>query len=158
TPNEVVFTPSLPAYIEANGGGCYLEFDVRVEADRTNDSTPLQIEQRAAFASSASCANGESSKVSVNFGIGPEGHIGGNPVTSATTHDIFAFDGETRTTERMTWSMASDGTEANGPSFFPAISRDGRFVAFESLASNLVANDRNDFCSPLDINYFLLDE
>jgi hypothetical protein len=35
------------------------------------------------------------------------------------------------------------GQQANDTSFFPAISADGRFVAFESDASNLVAGDTN---------------
>jgi hypothetical protein len=47
-------------------------------------------------------------------------------------------------------SVASDGTEGNGRSGFesyenrrPSISADGRFVAFESAATNLVSNDSN---------------
>jgi Tol biopolymer transport system component len=41
-------------------------------------------------------------------------------------------------------SVASDGTQAIGPfTDNPAISPDGRFVAFESSASNLVAGDTN---------------
>ena len=40
-------------------------------------------------------------------------------------------------------SAGLDGEEANGPSQAPAISADGRFVAFASDASNLVANDGN---------------
>lgn len=40
-------------------------------------------------------------------------------------------------------SIASDGTEANGRSFNPLISRDGRSVVFESDASNLVEGDTN---------------
>ncbi len=35
------------------------------------------------------------------------------------------------------------GTEANGPSFSPAITPDGRYVAFVSSATNLVPNDVN---------------
>jgi Tol biopolymer transport system component len=38
---------------------------------------------------------------------------------------------------------ASDGTEANGPSYEPSISGDGRFVAFTSTATNLVDGDTN---------------
>ncbi len=41
-------------------------------------------------------------------------------------------------------SVASDGSQANGMSLFPALSADGRYVAFVSLASNLVANDLNN--------------
>jgi Tol biopolymer transport system component len=40
-------------------------------------------------------------------------------------------------------SVASDGTEANGPSRRPSISDDGRRVAFVSEATNLVAGDTN---------------
>src|SRR5262249_43185861 len=40
-------------------------------------------------------------------------------------------------------SVASDGTQANDRSGFPALSADGRVVAFESLATNLVPRDTN---------------
>ena len=39
--------------------------------------------------------------------------------------------------------MATDGTQANGDSFVPSISADGRYVAFSSSASNLVPRDTN---------------
>jgi Tol biopolymer transport system component len=55
--------------------------------------------------------------------------------------DIFVRDRLAQTTERV--SVASDGSEANGTSFEPAISANGRFVAFTSLASNLVPGDGN---------------
>jgi Tol biopolymer transport system component len=40
-------------------------------------------------------------------------------------------------------SVATGGGQANSRSFVPAISADGRFVAFYSDASNLVAEDKN---------------
>ena len=40
-------------------------------------------------------------------------------------------------------SIASDGTQANGPSSEPDISGNGDFVAFTSAATNLVQNDTN---------------
>ncbi len=55
--------------------------------------------------------------------------------------DIFVHDRVTGITERV--SIASDGTEANGWSYFPSISADGRYVAFPSLASNLIPDDNN---------------
>jgi archaellum component FlaF (FlaF/FlaG flagellin family) len=55
--------------------------------------------------------------------------------------DVFVFDRQTSTTERV--SIASSGTEANQTSFFPAISDDGRYVTFESIASNLIPGDTN---------------
>ena len=51
--------------------------------------------------------------------------------------DVFVHDRTTGTTERV--SVASDGTQANLASSSPAISGDGRVVAFESYASNLAA-------------------
>jgi Tol biopolymer transport system component len=44
-------------------------------------------------------------------------------------------------TERI--SVGMNGEEANGPSEYANISADGRYVAFHSLANNLVANDNN---------------
>jgi Tol biopolymer transport system component len=47
----------------------------------------------------------------------------------------------TPTTTRV--SGASDGTQSNGNSFDPSISEDGRFVVFDSNATNLAASDTN---------------
>ncbi len=55
--------------------------------------------------------------------------------------DVFVYDRQTRQTTRV--SVASDGTEANGPSAHPSISADGRYVVFDSAASNLVPYDGN---------------
>src|SRR5438094_720699 len=61
--------------------------------------------------------------------------------------DVFVHDRQTGTTERV--SVASDGAQGNGSSglvtfaFPPALSADGRFVAFVSFATNLVASDTN---------------
>ena len=62
--------------------------------------------------------------------------------------DVFVRDRLRRTTERV--SLSSKGSQAEGTapfdalSLFPSISADGRFVAFSSLAMNLVAGDTND--------------
>ncbi|OQX59363.1 MAG: hypothetical protein B5M52_03630, partial [Helicobacteraceae bacterium 4484_230] len=57
--------------------------------------------------------------------------------------DIFVRDRDTNITERT--SVNSGGTEeGNGYSFGPSISADGRYVAFESSASNLVSDDTNN--------------
>src|SRR5207248_3118566 len=55
--------------------------------------------------------------------------------------DVFVHDRQTGTTERM--SVASGGTQGNGFSAGLALSADGRFVAFHSTATNLVAGDTN---------------
>jgi Tol biopolymer transport system component len=41
-------------------------------------------------------------------------------------------------------SVASDGTQANDASYTPSVSTDGRYIAFQSYASNLVAGDTNN--------------
>jgi archaellum component FlaF (FlaF/FlaG flagellin family) len=66
-----------------------------------------------------------------------------NLVTGDTNgaYDGFVHDRVTGTTTRA--SVATDGTQANGRSSSPAISADGRYVAFPSEASNLVASDTN---------------
>jgi len=56
--------------------------------------------------------------------------------------DVFVHDRNTGTTERV--SIASDGTQGDDESFSPAISSDGRYVAFQSDATNLVPNDTNN--------------
>ena len=56
-------------------------------------------------------------------------------------NDIFVRDTVTNTTSRV--SMSSAGAEANGDSSDSSISSDGRYVAFDSGASNLVAGDTN---------------
>jgi Tol biopolymer transport system component/Ca2+-binding RTX toxin-like protein len=57
-------------------------------------------------------------------------------------YDIFVRDLTTGTTERV--SIDSIGGEANNDSYNPAISGDGRYVAFESLANDLVSGDNNN--------------
>ncbi|MBA2570626.1 MAG: PD40 domain-containing protein [Chloroflexi bacterium] len=55
--------------------------------------------------------------------------------------DVFVRDRQTGITKRV--SVSSAGSEANSYSRDPSISADGRYVAFESGANNLVANDTN---------------
>jgi len=57
--------------------------------------------------------------------------------------DVFVRDTVAGTTTRV--SVLSDGTQANADSTAPAFSADGRYVAFGSSASNLVAGDTNGF-------------
>jgi Tol biopolymer transport system component len=56
--------------------------------------------------------------------------------------DIFVHDRKTGKTRRI--SVALGGGDAGGTSNYGAISRDGRFVAFESDSENLIQSDEND--------------
>jgi hypothetical protein len=58
-------------------------------------------------------------------------------------NDIFVHDRATGTTTRV--SVATSGVEANDGSDYPAISEDGRYIAFSSTASNLVTPDTNRY-------------
>ncbi len=55
--------------------------------------------------------------------------------------DVFVHDRQTGVTALV--SAANDGVQGDGESDWPSVSGDGRFVAFHSLASNLVSGDTN---------------
>ncbi len=57
-------------------------------------------------------------------------------------NDVFCRDRLLGTTELI--SVSTTGEQGNGYSTYAAITPDGRFVAFESGASNLVTHDAND--------------
>src|SRR6185369_14522481 len=98
---------------------------------------------------SVSTAGAQASGDSMNPSLSSDGQVvafeslTGNLVAGDTNarRDIFARDRQGPATERV--SVADGGAQANADSFNAAVSADGRFVAFESLASNLVASDTN---------------
>src|SRR5262249_18041849 len=55
--------------------------------------------------------------------------------------DVFVHDRSSGITELV--SVRSNGAQGNGDSDWPSLSSNGRFVAFESGASNLVVSDGN---------------
>src|SRR5215218_6172717 len=63
------------------------------------------------------------------------------PAAPSDLGDVFVRDRSMSRTERV--SVDSAGRQANGLSFSPTISADGRYVVFKSDASNLVAADGN---------------
>lgn len=60
-----------------------------------------------------------------------------------TSDDIYRRDIQDPTNPTLLISVDSAGTKASGSSQRPRLSADGRFVAFESTASNLVLSDTN---------------
>jgi hypothetical protein len=73
------------------------------------------------------------------------------PVISADGNHVAYVEGDgtihvfdVATTVTTIASVASDSTPANASSFGPTISADGRYVAFSSAATNLVAGDTNN--------------
>jgi Tol biopolymer transport system component len=63
------------------------------------------------------------------------------PDDTNAVYDVFVHDRQTGETSRV--SVSSGGTQADSDSQYASISADGRYVAFESYASNLVADDTN---------------
>jgi Tol biopolymer transport system component len=64
------------------------------------------------------------------------------PVDENFTADIFVYQRQTGTTTRV--SVYNGGFEADGNSFHPTLSADGRLVAFESDSFNLAWNDPDE--------------
>jgi hypothetical protein len=62
---------------------------------------------------------------------------------SNNQYDVFEHDMTTGTTIRVSLAAKGSGWQANNLSLSPSISGDGRYVAFESLAANLVPGDTN---------------
>lgn len=104
---------------------------------------------------------GETSRVSVSSGGGEGNGYSEQPAISAdsryvafTSHasnlvpgdtngsgDVFVHDRITAVTRRV--SVDTGGEQGNSLSWQPSISADGRYVAFESSATNLVPDDTN---------------
>jgi Tol biopolymer transport system component len=68
----------------------------------------------------------------------------GSSAPLGPTLDVFLRDLQTNTTVRVSRTSGADGADGNGGSFEPSVSRDGRFVAFSSTASNLDPDDRDE--------------
>jgi len=87
--------------------------------------------------------------LSSNPGITPDGRYvvfsskASNLVDGDTngTLDVFIRDRIAETTERL--SVRTDGSQATGDSYFPAVSANGRYVFFLSTAADLVPGDTN---------------
>ncbi|MFJ5695519.1 TolB family protein [Arthrobacter sp. NPDC093125] len=113
-------------------------FDAFVR-DRVTGST-----ERVSVASDGTQANGSSQRAAISADGRYVAFVSdaSNMVPGDTngTFDAFVRDRVTGSTERI--SVTDDGTQANGiGSFNPAISADGRYVAFGSFADNLVPGD-----------------
>ena len=59
------------------------------------------------------------------------------------THDIYVHDRVAHQTILV--SLSSTGVQGDSSSYNPSISSDGRYVAFESYAQNLVVDDEQDY-------------
>jgi Tol biopolymer transport system component len=103
--------------------------------------------RRVSLSSAGTQANGHSLSPTISadgrfvaFASDATNLVGGD---TNGARDIFVRDRQTGKTRRV--SVSSAGAEGNGSSNGLSISADGRFVAFQSNATNLVSGDTNGF-------------
>src|SRR5439155_1725953 len=144
---------AFPPALSADGRFiAFVSFATNLVAGDTNAATDVFVHDRQTETSRASCvASGgtEGNAASLGFALSADGRFvafrsdATNLVAGDTngTTDVFVHDRQTGATERM--SVGSGGVQGNGFSAGPALSADGRFVAFRSVGTNLVAGDTN---------------
>jgi Tol biopolymer transport system component len=120
--------------------------DVFVRDLRTGRTTRVSVSSRGKQAGGDRTHNGSNAaSISANGRYVAFHSAASNLVRGDTNRvfDIFVRDRKTQRTRRV--SVSNRGRQANAESFGPeSISPDGRYVAFGSLATNLVAGDVND--------------
>ncbi len=142
--------PSLNPSIDASGR--YVAFqslaDNLVPGD-TNRAADVFVRDRAAAHTERICNTVQGNGASFLPSISDDGNV--VAFTSAATNfseidrnyrlDIYVCDRRTNEIELI--SVNDNGVIGNGDSILPVVSADGRYVAFKSLADNLVAGDNN---------------
>ena len=132
----VAFTSAATTLITGDTNGCT---DVFVR-----DLTTGQL-SRASSSSSGGVGNGNSfdPTVSADGRYIAFTSAADNLIANDTNvhDDIFVYDRTTGQTTRV--NVSSNGTPSLGDSYAPAISADGRYIAFTSYAANLVTGDTN---------------
>jgi len=132
----VVYTSFATNLVFSDTNGC---------ADVFSRDTVKNVNVRISVDSSGTEGNGLSSNpvVSGDGSIVAFESVASNLIANDgnRSSDIFCHDFATRSTRRV--SLDSAGLESNGNSIDAELSADGKFVAFSSAASNLVANDTN---------------
>ena len=137
-----------------NSAAFYSDADDLVPGD-TNQARDVFVRdnagttERVSVSNSGAQANGPSQKRGLTPAISDNGNIvafysdANNlvPDDNNGTTDVFVRDREARTTALVSVNLS--GKSGNRPSLFPSISADGRLVAFQSAASDLVPGDTN---------------
>ena len=150
--------------ISISGDGRYVAFDslssnlVPADANQTWDVFVHDRQTGSTTRVSVASDGSEGNLFSFDPSISSDGrfvafHSWASNLVSGDTNDVqdvFVHDRQTGTTTRA--SVASDGTQADGFSSDAVISADGRYVAYNSSAPNLVAGDTNG-----ELDVFVLD-
>jgi Tol biopolymer transport system component len=148
---------ALGSRFAASNNGAFVAFDSvapnLVDGD-TNNSYDIFLRNVAAGTTtriSMGPGGEQSAYASTGPSISADGRYvvfqssGDNLVTGDTNNktDVFLYDAVTASLSRV--SVGATGTQANGNSFSPNISPNGRYVTFTSDATNLVLGDTNAY-------------
>jgi len=147
--NSSSFSPSISGDGRVVAFVSYANNLVRRDTNRSADvfvyNRATRKTIRVSIGSDGTQANGESSApvISADGGYVAFHSQASNLVPNDTNGraDVFVHDLSSGETTRVSRGMAN--SESNGDSVIPAISGDGRYVAFQSWASNLVPGDTN---------------
>jgi len=144
-----------PFFFDISGDGRFVAFGsyaTNLVTGDSNDAADVFVRDRGAGRTirvSVASDGGQGDRESARPSLSLDGRyvafasLAANLVPGDTNRswDVFVHDIVTRTTSRV--SLASDGAQGNSGSTDPSISADGRYVAFQSAASNLVDSDAN---------------
>jgi hypothetical protein len=132
----VAFSSTATNLVAGDGNGTW---DVFVRDRRSGTTTRISVDSSGAEAKGASVASAISRDGStVAFFSNAKNLVAGD---GNGVFDVFVHEVASGVTERV--SVDSFGNEGNFQSFYAALSSDGRKVAFDSAASNLVVGDSN---------------
>jgi Tol biopolymer transport system component len=155
-PDKASFDPAISAngrYLAfASSAGDLVEDDTNSSADIFIRDRDADTTVRASLGTGGGDPDGESFGAAISssgryvaFGSAASDLVAGDGNALA---DIFVHDREAGTTNRVSLDTDRDGPERedpNGASSAAAISADGRYVAFQSAASDLVGDDESSF-------------
>src|SRR5258706_8085974 len=127
---------------QISGDGRYVVFE-SAATNLAGGTGGLFLKDRQTGAVTRVGVDGENASISndgrfIAFDSGATNEVSGD---TNGFFDIFVFDRQSGLTTLV--SVDSSGVQANGDSMAPAISGDGRYVAFPSDASSLVSGDTN---------------
>ncbi len=143
--SEVQVSPDGAASVFTSRASNLAAGDTNNRDDVFVSGTAAPAAERVSVATDGTESNGSSATGSASDGASRVAFASDatNLVADDTNakRDVFLRDRGAATTVRV--SVATDGTQANGSSYDPEISADGRYVTFSSDAANLVAGDTN---------------
>jgi Tol biopolymer transport system component len=129
----------------ATGASNLVKNDTNAASDAFVRDLATGKTRRVSVSSTGRQANGGSSNASISYSgnhvvfESVATNLGGTDTRDNV--DVFVRNLVTKATRRV--SVSRTGKQTNGDNFFPVVSRNGKYVAFQSSSSNLVKGDTN---------------